>query len=74
MIQRVPYFSHVGAIAATEWLDVDDIENIDLSEDSFRSAVYDYFMTDPISRNSEIMAECSRRTLVSSSIKKMDGQ
>ena len=74
MIQRVPYFSHVGAIAATKWLDVDDIENIHLSEDSFRSAVYDYFMTDPISRNSEIMAECSRRTLVSSSIKKMDGQ
>ncbi len=60
MRERIPYFNSVNKIVPAEWNISDKKLNAEFSGPPLKSAIQDYYMTDPITRNSKVMAECSR--------------
>ncbi|MBS28726.1 MAG: NADH-quinone oxidoreductase subunit G [Alphaproteobacteria bacterium] len=58
MVAANPIFDNVDQVTAADWDDFG--EPGEMGTDSFESPVDNYYMTDPISRASETMAECTR--------------
>ena len=63
MINRVPHFGRLDKIEKVVWENFGEPGNMDANGGKFKSSVQDYYMTDSISRTSEVMAKCSRQFL-----------
>ena len=53
-----PVFEQVDELVAAPWEDFGNAGSMDAT--AFESPIANYYMTDPISRASETMAECTR--------------
>ena len=61
MLQLAPHFAHIGAVRAAAALGpVKADGKAKLTDAPFEKAVLNFYMTDPISRASTTMAECTR--------------
>jgi NADH-quinone oxidoreductase subunit G len=56
-----PVFNGLNDVAATKWEDFGQIGEMD--DAAFKSPIENFYMTDPISRASVTMAECTRAIL-----------
>ena len=57
LIEANPLFAAVGQVAPADWSAFGSPG--ELGEEPFRNAIQNFYMTDPISRASEAMAECT---------------
>ncbi len=72
MVDRVPHFANLDTIERVAWENFATQAKMDVDEEKIKSSVQDYYMTDSISRTSEVMAQCSRRFLNPSRAKEKD--
>jgi len=63
MIQMNPIFSHMNEIVPSVWRKIESRIPETLSHLDFKSPIDNFYMTDPISRHSEIMAQCCAEIL-----------
>ncbi len=60
LIEAVPHLGEVDCLAENEW---QPLEAGRLGKGAFESPIADFWLTNPIARASEIMAECSARAI-----------
>ncbi|MGR3494223.1 NADH-quinone oxidoreductase subunit NuoG [Citreimonas sp.] len=58
LVEAVPHLAEVDSVPENEW---QPLEKGDLGDASFRYAIGDFYLTNPIARASELMADLSRR-------------
>ncbi len=58
MVKLNPIFSHLNQIVPAEWVKITSKYPETLSHIAFKSPIDNYYMSDPISRHSSIMAAC----------------
>lgn len=63
MIEMNSIFSHINKIVPTVWRKIESRIPETLSHLDFKSPIDNFYMTDPISRHSEIMAQCCTEIL-----------
>ena len=73
MIDYAPHFAKLNVAEKSVWGKFGKFEEMDLNGGMFKSSIQDYYMTDSISRTSEIMAECSRRFMKVDGATGLDG-
>ena len=73
MIDYAPHFAKLNVAEKSVWGKFGKFEEMDLNGGMFKSSIQDYYMTDSISRTSEIMAECSRRFIKVDGATGLDG-
>ena len=62
MHEACPHFTHIDTVEPTSWEAFGTIG--DMSAAPFKSAIENFYMTDPISRASETMAACTREFIL----------
>jgi NADH-quinone oxidoreductase subunit G len=62
MHEACPHFTHIDTVEPTSWEDFGTTG--DMSTAPFKSAIENFYMTDPISRASETMAACTREFIL----------
>ena len=62
MHEACPHFTHIDTVEPTSWEEFGTIG--DMSAAPFKSAIENFYMTDPISRASETMAACTREFIL----------
>ncbi len=61
MVEISPYFASLDTVALMPWKASRDMRTV--SDQPFDTLIKNYYMTDPISRNSVTMAKCSEEIL-----------
>jgi NADH-quinone oxidoreductase subunit G len=70
MTQLAPHLAHVGSIVPAQWKQEQPASNaLRISDRPFHPRITNFYMTDPISRESSTMAECTRSFIESQSRK-----
>lgn len=62
MHEACPHFTHIDTVEPTSWEDFGTTG--DMSTAPFKSAIENFYMTDPISRASKTMAACTREFIL----------
>ena len=62
MHEACPHFTHIDTVEPTSWEDFGTTG--DMSAAPFKSAIENFYMTDPISRASKTMAACTREFIL----------
>lgn len=62
LIQASPVFAHLDEVSSSTWQPSSDVEG-EMDASPFAPAIANFYMTDPISRASRIMAECTQAFL-----------
>jgi NADH-quinone oxidoreductase subunit G len=60
MAKAAPHFAHVGEIVPATWTPLAVTKGFKISQDPLEAFITNFYMTDPISRASKTMAECTR--------------
>lgn len=63
LIQVNPIFAHMNEVMPSVWRKIDSRVPETLSHLDFKSPIDNFYMTDPISRHSEVMAQCCAEIL-----------
>ena len=67
MIAVAPHFANLDSVEPAIWEEFGEFNNKNLEPGIFESGIQNYYMTDPVSRASHVMADCSH------CFKKVDG-
>jgi NADH-quinone oxidoreductase subunit G len=59
MVKQAPHFAKIDEITPAKWVEVEASKSA-ISDAAFDAYITNFYMTDPISRASKTMAECSR--------------
>src|SRR5581483_5247886 len=64
MVKAAPHFAHIGEIVPAPWpAHVPPSDGVRISSAPPEEAIANFYMTDPISRASKTMAECTKEIL-----------
>jgi len=61
--QVAPHFANIDEVVLAAWAQAKHKEKFDISEGPFNNLIPNFYMTDPISRASKTMAECTQTIL-----------
>ena len=59
LVKEVPHFAEIGSVPENDWSPIDRAEAGDLGSGAFVPAIRDFYLSNPIARASQLMAELS---------------